>query len=62
MENEDGGLNFFPTLLESHVCSAEELGLSGRDHKFWPVSRSQETFLKAAKDQLLCVDQSDLSL
>ena len=28
--------------LETHICSSEELGLSGTNHKMWPINKSQE--------------------
>ena len=28
--------------LETHKCSAEELGLSGNNHKMWPIKKDQE--------------------
>ena len=31
--------------LESHPCSAEELGLSGTEHKFFPIVENQRTTL-----------------
>lgn len=46
--------------LESHVCSHEELGLTGTDHRFWPIKKSQQEALKFAKNLYLCVDPADL--
>ena len=36
-QNENG--EFFSSIneLETHACGEEELGLSGDDHKFWPI-------------------------
>ena len=35
--NENGEFSFIDTELKTHACSAEELGISGEDHKFWPI-------------------------
>ena len=41
------------------MCSSEELGLSGVDHKFWPVNKENEEALKSFENLYLCLDQSD---
>ena len=34
----EGDTNLIEEEIQSHVCSSEELGLSGTDHKFWQVN------------------------
>ena len=50
------------TELETHICTPEELGLSGHDHKFSPISTSYENVMRDNKDSFVCVDSFDLAV
>ena len=60
--NQDGKFDSTLFELESHACSDEELGLSGDNHKLWPINKSQESRLKAFSKHYICPDQSKLEL
>ena len=43
--------------LENHMCSSEELGLSGENAKFWPLANnSLKTYLGFIQKAFYCVD------
>ena len=48
--------------LNLHTCGEEEIGLSGHDHKFWPINKAQENMFNDYFHLYLCPDQSDLEI
>ena len=56
----DGGFFMENVEIESHPCTTEELGLTGTDHKIWPVNSLQKPAVEAFKHMFICVDQADL--
>ena len=60
--NEQGKFQLDFTELESHVCTSEELGLSGSNSAFWPINEKQEDYVKNFKHMYLCVDPSGLAV
>ena len=59
---EKEGFKYFFKTLESHICSEEELGLSGHNHKFWPIKKSQKNMISPNTDFFLCFDPYDLEI
>ena len=55
--DEDGRSSSFFEELSSHTCSPEELGLTGHDHKFWPINLQQDELIQTLNSNLLCLDQ-----
>ena len=43
---DNGDVNWHISEISSHPCSSEELGLSGRDHKFFSAAKSSQDNLK----------------
>ena len=39
---EDGALFFSSPEIETHLCSSDELGQPGTNHKIWPINKSQQ--------------------
>ena len=37
--DENGVFKRTDSELETHMCSSEELGLSGTNHKMWPINK-----------------------
>ena len=54
--NEDGEYYYSENYLESHVCSEEELGLTGDSATFMPIKQSSEEELKVSSGFLRCID------
>lgn len=58
---DNGNVAYESKELASHLCSSEELGLSGTEHKFWPIKPQKKKALELLKDSLMCLD-SDADL
>ena len=56
------GFSYEWTELGSHPCSAEELGLSGTEHKFWPMVDSKRSTLEQFQRYSSCVDVDELEV
>ena len=57
---EDKEFFYKRTELESHVCSEEELGLSGEAPRFMPIHKSQYRTLNDYKERFVCINDEDL--
>ena len=55
--NENDYFKVLSTIeLESHLCSNEELGLSGDHSNFFPINKKQERTFELNRRSFICVD------
>ena len=55
-EKEDGSTFLISEEIPSHVCTPEELGLTGNESKFMPLAKNIVNTVKTYQKRFLCID------
>ena len=60
--NDDGRIEVNTQIINSHICSEEELGLVEGDSKFFPIAESSLEAVAINQRGMVCLDESDIHI
>ena len=59
---DDGKIDWKVSPIASHMCSEEELGLTGDNSRIMPVHETSTAYVNLYKEKFICLNQEDLKI